>query len=49
MGGEKVCGGGFAPFPTGYGPVSNSLKYVQHIFTEGPKIFLANCGPGFAR
>ena len=24
------------------------LKYVQHIFTGGPKIFLASYGPGFA-
>jgi len=48
QGGKKVCRGGFAPFPPGYGPVSNSFKVCPTIFTRGPKIFLASYGPGFA-
>jgi len=46
---EKVCRGGFAPFfplVTGLCPIV--LKYVQHIFARGPKIFLADYGLGFA-
>ena len=34
------------PLVTGLCPIV--LKYVQHIFTGGPKIFLAGCGPVFA-
>ena len=48
-GGEKVCRGGFAPLSpviTGLCPIV--LKYVQHIFPGGPKLFLASYGPGFA-
>jgi len=36
-----------SPLVTGLCPIA--LKYVQHIFPVGPKIFLASYGPGFAR
>jgi len=48
LGGRKGLQGRLRTLSPGYGSVSNSLKYVQHIFTGGPKIFLACYGSGFA-
>ena len=48
-GGRKCLRGRLRPpFPliTDLCPIV--LKYVQHIFPGGPKIFLASCQPGFA-
>jgi len=38
-GAKMFAGEAVLPFPPGSGPVPNSLKYVQHIFTGGRNIF----------
>jgi len=47
-GGEKVCRGGFTPFPPGYGLVSNSFKVCPTHFYRGAENVFASYGPGFA-